>query len=55
MYIPITTLRKKKPLKLNVSNKTLQRLVALKINKRHSTLGETLVFLLDYEEKQGNE
>lgn len=47
MYLKATTQRLKKPLKLNVTQQTLERLVALKLSEGHRTLSETLEFLLD--------
>ena len=49
VYKQATTERDRKPLKLNVSRQTLERLVALKLSEGHRTLSETLVFLLDRE------
>ncbi len=49
VFRPTTTQRDRKPLKLNVSRQTLERLVALKLSEGHRTLSETLVFLLDRE------
>jgi hypothetical protein len=47
VFMPTTTQRDKKPLKLNVTRQTLERLVALKLSEGHRTLSDTLVFLLD--------
>jgi hypothetical protein len=54
VYNPTTTGREKKPLKLNVTNRTIGRLVALKLSNGHHTLSETLVYLLDREEASEN-
>lgn len=48
---PTTTQRDRKPLKLNVTRQTLERLVALKLSEGHRTLSETLVFLLDRDDE----
>lgn len=49
MYKQATTQRDRKPLKLNVTRQTLDRLVALKLSEGHKTLSETLEFLLSRE------
>ena len=48
-----TTQRDKKPLKLNVTQQTIERLVAVKLRGGHRTLAETLEFLLDRENGSG--
>jgi len=51
-YKQATTQRRSKPLKLNVTRVTLARLVAIKEREKHSTLTETLEFLLCREEEK---
>ena len=49
MFRPATTQRERKPLKLNVTQRTIEKLVALKQTEGHRTLSETLEFLVDRE------
>lgn len=49
VFKPATTQRDKKPLKLNVTQQTIERLIAVKLREGHRTLGETLDYLLDRE------
>jgi hypothetical protein len=49
MFKPATTQRDKKPLKLNVTQQTIERLIAVKLRGGYRTLGETLDYLLDRE------
>jgi len=48
-FRPATTRRERKPLKLNVTSRTIERLVAIKLTEGHKTLSETLEFLVDRE------